>query len=116
MQNMPKWYDLHELENSLGSLPILRRKIAVAAKFRTIKETLPKELKIYIFTSRLILKKRILKRKADWYRNELKVIFSEKISLQNKLHEAERIRDFLVEENRELTIQIERLKSELSKT
>ncbi|MBM9502916.1 hypothetical protein JWG44_21930 [Leptospira sp. 201903071] len=123
---MLKWYDFQDLESSMGRLITLRRKLNAAAQFRLINEKTPRELRLYIFVSRLILKKRILKRRFDWSRNELKVIFSEKVTLQNKVNEMENLFQtklsekektlrLAVEENKELNLQIKRLKGEFSK-
>ncbi|MBW0434964.1 hypothetical protein HGB47_15200 [Leptospira yasudae] len=84
-----KWFDYQELEHSLGSLPYLRRKIGLASDYKLLKEKIPKDLRLEIFIRRLILKKRVLQRRYNWTREELKLIFSEKIKLQTKLHEKE---------------------------
>ncbi|MBM9576373.1 hypothetical protein JWG45_04315 [Leptospira sp. 201903070] len=104
---MLKWYDFYELEFSLGSLPKLKNKISNASVWKEKKEKAPKILRLEIFIHRLIFKKRILTRRYEWSKNELKSIFSENLVLQSLLEERE-IQLFLLEkENIEMKKQLE---------
>ncbi|WP_425529262.1 LIC_10907 family protein [Leptospira stimsonii] len=96
---MLKWYDFYELEFSLGSLPKLKNLIILASNWKEKKERIPKGLRLEIFILRLIFKKRILARRYEWSKNELKSIFSEKLVLQNLLEEKESRLNLLEKEN-----------------
>ncbi|RHX85418.1 LIC_10907 family protein [Leptospira stimsonii] len=104
---MLKWYDFYELEFSLGSLTRLKKRINDALVWKSRKERIPKSLRLEIFILRLILKKRILNRRYEWSKNELKSIFSEKLVLQNLLAEKEIQSILLEKENYDLKKKLE---------
>ncbi|WP_420870530.1 LIC_10907 family protein [Leptospira adleri] len=106
---MSKWYDSYELEFSLGALPRLKEKIKESIVWKKKKEKAPMRLRLEILILRLFLKKRILIRRLDWSKNELKFIFSEKVVLQNLLEERENQFILLEKENFELKRQLESL-------
>ncbi|RHX90199.1 hypothetical protein DLM76_21035 [Leptospira yasudae] len=101
-----KWFDDQDPEYSLKSLSSLRNKIGIAFEYKLQKEKIPKQLRIEIFIRRLILKKRMLQRRYDWTRKELKVTFSEKVKLQTRLDEDKFLLDLALNE-------IKRIRSEL---
>ncbi|MGJ4754351.1 LIC_10907 family protein [Leptospira kmetyi] len=111
---MLKWYDYYELEHALGSLPMLGNSIKQAIFWRNQKKKPPKELRLEIFLRRLILKRRILKRRYDWTLGELKIVFSEKVSLQTKLLEKEMQLGIVERENLYIKDELERLRTEVS--
>ncbi|MCG6192208.1 hypothetical protein LFX25_02985 [Leptospira sp. FAT2] len=110
---MLKWYDYYELEHALGTLPALANSIQQAISWRSHNKKPPKELRLEIFLRRLILKKRILQRKYDWTRRELKLVFSEKMNLQAKLLEKEMRLGIVERENLYIKDELERLRGQV---
>lgn len=109
---MLKWYDFQELEYSLGALPTLGRKLKIATDLRqTENKKIPRDLKLDIFLRRLILKKKILARRFEWSKNELKNLFSEKTKLENNLIILEDKIRLLEKENENFKNELRELKS-----
>ncbi|EQA73610.1 LIC_10907 family protein [Leptospira noguchii] len=88
---MSKWYDPAELEDFLGSLPKFRVKLQLASEYKNRQEKVPKELRYMILIQKLYLQKKVLLRRNEWMKGELKSIFSEKIQLESEFKTLEKL-------------------------
>ncbi|WP_036097141.1 LIC_10907 family protein [Leptospira weilii] len=99
---MSKWYDPAELEAFLGSLPKFRNLLRLATEYKNLRRKTPKELRYNILIQRLYLQKKILLRRNEWMKRELRSIFSEKVHLESELESLEKRLKEIRDENTNL--------------
>ncbi len=100
--NMSKWYDPAELEDFLGSLPKFRVRLRLASEYKNRQEKVPKELRYMILIQRLYLQKKILLRRNEWMKGELRSIFSEKVQIESEFKVLEKLLKEIRNENADL--------------
>ncbi|EMJ99145.1 hypothetical protein LEP1GSC176_3380 [Leptospira kirschneri str. MMD1493] len=101
---MLKWYDPAELEDFLGSLPKFRAKLRLASEYKNRQEKVPKELRYIILIQKLYLQKKVLLRRNEWMKGELRSIFSEKVQIESEFKVLEKLLKEIRNENADLIL------------